>query len=200
MGRRKSCCVPAVLRTTTTTHPCARNKFFKHIHNFLWALPSWKSLAPVHKMIGKITRKNIINICSSYRPCPVRRNIEKSTSGKVYKPIGDRLAHPRYFPAVPLGFRQAFLPRFWPDPVSNSFFAPTGCSKRRGYPLSHGCLTRNPRTFRRGRWDSATASGRPRESGIHVESTTSLLVFFLCGLVCTSGLLLTGHHGTSGQG
>ena len=59
----------------TTTHPCARNKFFKHSHNFLWALPSWKSLAPVHKMIGKITRKNIINICSSYRPCPVRRNM-----------------------------------------------------------------------------------------------------------------------------
>ena len=98
MGRRKSCCVPAV---RTTTDPCARNKFLKHIYNFLWALPSWKSLAPVHKMMGKITRKNIINICSSYRPCPVRSNIEKSTSGKVYKPIGDRLARPRYFPAVP---------------------------------------------------------------------------------------------------
>ena len=96
-----------MLRTGRTTYyyyyyaPLCSKYFFKHSHNFLWVLPSWKSLAPVHKMIGKITRKNIINICSSYRPCPVRSNIEKSTSGKVYKPIGDRLAHPRYFPAVP---------------------------------------------------------------------------------------------------
>ena len=134
MGRRKSCCVPAVLRTT---HPCARNNFFKHIHNFLWALPSWKSLAPVHKMIGKITRKNIINICSSYRPCPVRSNIEKSTSGKVYKPIGDRLAHPRYFPAVPWASGRPSCP------VSGPTLSRTHSSPQQGAPsvVDIRCLT-----------------------------------------------------------
>ena len=129
MGRRKSCCVPAVLRRTT--HPCARNKFFKHSYNFLWALPSWKSLAPVHKMMGKITRKNIINICSSYRPCPVRRNIEKSTFGQGVQTDRRPLGSPTVLPRCSLGSRQAFVSRFWPDPGSNSFFGPTGCSKRR---------------------------------------------------------------------
>ena len=116
-----------------TTHPCARNKFFKHIHNFLWALPSWKSLAPVHKMMGKITRKNIINICSSYRPCPVRSNIEKSTSGK---PIGDRLAHPRYFLTVP------WAPGRHSCPVSGPTLARTHSSAQQGAPSVVGirCL------------------------------------------------------------
>ena len=87
-----------------TTHPCARNKFFKHSYNFLWALPSWKSLAIGHKIMGKITRKNIINICSSYRPCPDRRNMQNPLWARLYKPIGGRLACSWYFPAVPLDF------------------------------------------------------------------------------------------------
>ena len=126
MGRRKSCCVPAVLLLRRTTDPCARNKFFNHSYNFLWALPSWKSLAPVHKMIGKITRKNIINICSSYRPCPVRRNIEKSTFGQGVQTDRRPLGSPTVLPRCSLGFREAFLSRFWPEAVgrgSRQFWA-----------------------------------------------------------------------------
>mgnify|MGYP000518625759 FL=1 len=200
MGRRKSCCVPAVLlRTTTctTTHPCARNKFFKHSHNFLWALPSWKSLAPVHKMMGKITRKNIINICSSYRPCPVRSNIEKSTSGKVYKPIGDRLAHPRYFPAVPWASGRPSCP------VSGPTLSRTHSSPQQGAPsvVDIRCLTVVSRGIREpSEEEGGTQQPLPAVPGNPVYMYHKPARDPFCGLVCTSGFLLTGHHGTSGQG
>ena len=92
MGEWKSCCVPDDVRPDDVRY--ARNKFFKHSYNFLWALPSWKSLAIGSKMMGKITRKNIIKICSSYRPCPVRRNMKNPIWTRWYKPIGCRLARP----------------------------------------------------------------------------------------------------------
>ena len=126
MGEWKSCCVPDDVRPDDVRY--ARNKFFKHSYNFLWALPSWKSLAIGSKMMGKITRKNIINFCSSYRPCPVRRNIEKSTLGKVIQtdrrpPGSPPVNSPGTSPLLPWTF-QAFLPRFLARPCLELILRP----------------------------------------------------------------------------
>ena len=151
--------------------------------------------------MGKITRKNIINICSSYRPCPVRSNIEKSAFGQGVQTDRRPLGSPTVLPRCSLGSRQAFLSRFWPDPGSNSFFGPTGCSKRRGYPLSHGCLTRNPRTFRSGRWGSATPSGRQRDSCTAAEARTCMYYLgHFCGLACAKRVGIDWASRDVGQG
>ena len=134
--------------------------FFFNSYNFLWALPSWKSLAAVHKMMEKITRINIIKICSSYRPCPVRRNIEKSTLGKVMQTDRRPLGSPPVLPHCSPGLSRPSCPVSGPALSRTHSLPPhtTGCSKGRGYPLSHGCLTRNQRAIRSGQKGSPSLS------------------------------------------
>ena len=83
------------------------------------------------------------------------------------KPIVRLFARPRYVPAVPLGFpvpSDPFLTRFWPAPCLKPILRSTGARNIGDLGCLTSCLTRNPRTFRSGRWGSATPSGRPRDS------------------------------------
>ena len=105
MGEWKSCCVPDDVPDDVRY---ARNKFFNHSQYFLWAPPSWKSLAIGSNFMGKITSQNIINICSSYRPWPMRRNMKiHFGQGDTNRSTADWLV-----PGTPLLFpwtSQAFL-------------------------------------------------------------------------------------------
>ena len=132
---------------------------------------------------GKNNEKKIL-LTFELQTLPRAKEHRKIHFGQGDTRVGDRMAHPRYFTAVPLDFPGLPAP-FLARSCLELVLRPTGCSKRRGYPLSHGCLTRNPRTFQRVRWDSATASGRLRASTIYHNPARDPF----CGLVCTSGFL-----------
>ena len=158
----------------------ARNIFFKHSYNFLWALPSWKSLAIGSKMMGKITRKNIINFCSSYRPCPVRRNIEKSTLGKVIQTDRRPLGSPPVLPRCSAGLSRPSCP------VSGPTLSRTHSSPPQGAPsvVDIRCLTVVSRGIREpSEVEGGTQQPLPAVPGNPVYHKPARDPF--CGLVCT---------------
>ena len=137
--------------------------------------------------MGKITRNNIIKICSSYRPCPVRRNIENPLQARcTNRSVTAWLTHGTS-PLFPWASGRPSCP------VSGPTLSRTHSSPQQGAPsvVDIRCLTVVSRGIREpSEEEGGTQQPLPAVPGNPVYMYHKPAREPFCGLICTSGFLL----------